>query len=95
MRFSAFFSQRIWRGFSEFDKYQIFHWGCFAACGQRQGLLALDLVRFFEKKRRKKLLSSSTLSRALSTLPGGRVSRQNAFVNEAVEGVDGPAARWL
>jgi hypothetical protein len=31
---------------------------------------------------------------ALPTLPSGRVSRQNAFVNEAVGGVDDPAVRW-
>jgi hypothetical protein len=37
---------------------------------------------------------SSTLKRALPTLPRGRVSRQNAFVDEAVEGVDDPTARW-
>jgi hypothetical protein len=38
---------------------------------------------------------SSTLKRALPTLPRGRVSRQNALVNEAVGGVDDPTARWL
>jgi hypothetical protein len=37
---------------------------------------------------------SSTLSRALPTLPSGRVSQQNALANEAVGGVDDPTARW-
>jgi hypothetical protein len=60
--------------------------------GERSCSFPLD--RFFEKKRRKKLLSSSTLSRALPTLPSGRVSQQKSPVNEAVEGVDDPAARW-
>jgi hypothetical protein len=42
----------------------------------------------------KKLSFSSTLKRALPTLPRGRVSRQNTLVNEAVGGVDDPTARW-
>jgi hypothetical protein len=34
------------------------------------------------------------ISRSLPTLPSGRVSWQNALVDEAVGGVDDPTARW-
>jgi hypothetical protein len=47
-----------------------------------------------KKRRKKTFLSVSTLSRALPTLPSGRVSQQKSLIDEAVGGVDDPTARW-
>ena len=58
------FKENPIRGFSllyafqgiQFTLSRVFEriWGNFAVCGQRQGLFALDLSRFFIKKLRKK-----------------------------------------
>jgi hypothetical protein len=73
-----------------------FHEGVSLPAGSDKGYSPLTSTAFFEKKAAQKNFSFfGTLSRALPTLPSGRVSQQNAFVNEAVGGVDDPTARWF
>jgi hypothetical protein len=80
--------------FLDFASTTAFCWGVSLPAGSDKGYSPLTSAAFSRNCCTKKLFFSSTRKRAFPTLPSGRVSRQKSLVNEAVGGVDDPAARW-